>query len=231
MPLKYSIRYKSATAPIIEPVTKFGGQPVWIEEPQWPLSRKYGMAMQFICQIVLTADLFGDIEPRMAYLFITDWDFEGVPPDTPEPDGGENAVILQPGGVWQGPSLPLREGPTLYQRACEDGRWVHSPVELEVQLLAGNDPHEDAWDHQRRSSAFDAYFEALCEDKIGGTPVPTINCGPKELAGPGDWRLLLQLNTKGEDESDLFFLNFATDGVGWALISEDGRLGKFMWSR
>lgn len=189
--------------------------------------------MQFICQIALPADLFGDIEPRMAYPFITDWDFEGGPPDTPEPDGGENAVILQPGGTWLGPSQPLRKGPTIYRRAYEDGRWVHTPVELEMHLLPGNDPEEGAWGRRdsEDKAAFVEYFAALTEDKIGGTPVPTINCGPREVVGPGEWRLLLQLNTKGEDERDLFFLNFATDGVGWALISEDGRVGKFMWSR
>jgi hypothetical protein len=38
----------------------------------------------------------------------------------------------------------------------------------------------------------------------------------------------MQLNTKSGDP---FFVNFAPDGVGWAFLSEDGTVGKFMWSR
>lgn len=53
MPKKYTNTYREVTSPIMEPVTKFGGQPVWIGEPQWPVSRQYGTPMQFICQIAL----------------------------------------------------------------------------------------------------------------------------------------------------------------------------------
>lgn len=233
MPKKYTITYQPVQSPITEPVTKFGGQPVWLEDPCWPLSCEYGTPMQFICQIVLTADLFGDIESRMAYLFMTDWDGEGPFPDTFDPQAGENAVILQPGGIWEGPSQSLREGPSLYQRSSENHEWKYTPVELAIDLKLGDDAEEGAWDNvdSEDRAAWDWYFHALLEDKIGGTPVPTTNFNPREDFAAGEWLLLLQLDTKVNQDEDPFMINFAPDGTGYAFISEDGRRAKFMWSR
>jgi uncharacterized protein YwqG len=231
MPTKHTIAYREAASPITDLITKFGGQPVWVGEPHWPLSRAYGTPMQFICQIALRGDLLVDVEPRMAYLFVTD-DYEhGYVADTWEPDGGENALILQPGPSWDGPVLPLREGPSLYRRAWTDGRWERTACELTVELRQGDDPDAGTWDalDQDDTPAWNAYFDALLEDKIGGTPVPTVN--KPEFPDPKDWRLLLQLNTKGEEEDDPFFLNFADEGVGYAFLSVDGLRGRFMWSR
>jgi hypothetical protein len=232
MPRKYTISYREVESPITDPVTKFGGQPVWVGDPCWPLSRDYGTPMQFVCQITLPADLFGDLEPRTAYPFLTD-DYEGgYLADTWDPDGGENALILQPGGISDGPMLPLREGPTLYRRACMGPtEWDRPPCEFAVELRPGNDPEAGTWDDVDRDdrSAWDAYIAALFEDKIGGTPVPTVN--DPEFPNPEGWQLLLQLNTKGEDPDDPFFLNFECDGVGYAFLSRDGRRGMFMWSR
>lgn len=45
--------FKEASSPITSADTKFGGQPVWLAEPQWPLSRATGNPMRFVCQIVL----------------------------------------------------------------------------------------------------------------------------------------------------------------------------------
>jgi hypothetical protein len=230
MPKKYTIQYRKVHQPITDSVTKFGGQPVWIEAPQWPVSRMYGKPMQFICKIALPADLFGDLGARMAYLFLTDWDCESVFPNTMEPDRGENALILQPGGNWEGPTIPLLEGASLYRRAHRFGRWEQTPCEFDVELHPGDDPEPGAWDdvHSDDKVAWDAYFTTLCEDKIGGTPVPT-PFGPRFTSAYGKWRLLLQLNVK--DDIDPFFLNVALDGVGWAFVSKDGRAGKFLASR
>jgi hypothetical protein len=243
MPRKYIIAYHEAAAPIMDPVTKFGGQPVWVGEPSWPLSRSYGTPMQFICQIALSADLFNGLEPRMAYLFSTDDYAHGYRAITSDPTYGESALILQPGGSWEGSTLSLREGPGLYRRIWtgdnwdpETGAgWDHTPSELAVELHPGEDPDAGAWDtYAQRAEARDAYFVALCEDKVGGVPVPTIN-NAKELAAyiSGGWRLLLQLNAKDNEggTGDLFFLNISYDGVGYAFISPDGRSGKFLWSR
>ena len=71
MSTKWVLEFVEAKKAITEPVTKFGGQPVWIEAPAWPLSRETGKPMQFIGQVAL-GDEFGFTTPaRMAYLFMT----------------------------------------------------------------------------------------------------------------------------------------------------------------
>src|SRR5437016_242826 len=45
-------KYRRVEQPVHEPVTKFGGQPVWLGEPAWPISRNYG-PMQFVCQVAV----------------------------------------------------------------------------------------------------------------------------------------------------------------------------------
>lgn len=236
MPKKYSISYREAREPITAPVTKFGGAPVWLDTPCWPLSRLYGSPMQFICQIALDRAIFGDLPARMAYLFITDYDYngDGPMPDTYDPEKGESALILQPGGKAYTPALPLYEGSALYRRYHRNGRWEQEPCELAVDLRLGDDPEAGAWDKvdSDDKEAWDAYFEALCEDKVGGTPTPTINNVEELPTQMDNWLLALQLNAKdNEGNDDPFFLNLAYDGVGYALLSPDGRSGKFLWSR
>lgn len=70
--------------------TKAGGQPVWLAEPQWPLSRTTGEPMEFLGQFALE-------EGRLAYLFMTG-DDGGCIDGTYEPDAGENALLIQPDG-------------------------------------------------------------------------------------------------------------------------------------
>jgi hypothetical protein len=229
---KYVMRYHEAPAPIRSLTTKFGGQPVWLEEPCWPLSRMNARPMHFICQIVLDPGFLPETPARMAYLFMTDWDYESPYPNTFDPDDGENALLLQPGGRWSGPSSPLQEGPSLYRRFHRGGRWEQSPREVAVELDRGDDPVNGAWQgYPQEEAARERYWAALSEDKIGGIPVPT----PFERRfGPDfdGWRLLLQLNAKDNaEESDPFFLNVAYDAVVYAFVSLDGRSGKVLWER
>ena len=90
--MSYSVplEFVSADGPVREPVTKVGGQPVWLEDPQWPLSLDTGEPMHFLGQFALDGG-------RLAYLFMSGEGDEYVD-DTWEPDGGENALVIQPGG-------------------------------------------------------------------------------------------------------------------------------------
>ncbi|WP_238012938.1 hypothetical protein KZZ52_22770 [Dactylosporangium sp. AC04546] len=100
------VGYRPAERAVAEPVTKFGGQPVWLELPRWPLSAAWGTPMRFVGQITL--------EAKLAYLFVTAADdADDFDPDVIFPDGGENAVIIQPGGAYDGTTVEAATGPTV----------------------------------------------------------------------------------------------------------------------
>lgn len=256
---KHTLSFQHVSAPIVEAVTKFGGQPVWIGEPQWPLSQQWGDPMQFICQIRLDPELFGPLEAQMAYVFMTDHPDGGI---TWEPDGGENAVILQP-GTWTGPSLPLREGPSLWKLFYPDlfdsletqlasdltrdydpknmSRTMKLPCEYAVELHPGTDSEEqmrswiterDGDEDEENEDAWETYWQAYQETKIGGLPVPGPNDGDLFSLLPsrsGDsWHFLLQLPQTGGMHAP-FEVNFAS-GNGYVFLSADGKVGKFLWT-
>jgi hypothetical protein len=219
-----SLDFSAADSPITELVTKFGGQPVWLGEPQWPLSRATGQPMLFIGQVALAPELFGDTPSRMAYLFITD-DRDEYVDGTWEADSGENAVILQPGlpGV---PTQPLTTGPTLYDMRKVAGEPLLQPVPVEfaVQYRWCHDPvfvtegERCTWPDDRSTS----FGQQLDGNKVGGTPGFMQG---DEFPGPGQWRLLLQLDAMQVP----FYINFGDAGIGYAFLSEDGRTAKFLW--
>lgn len=92
------------------PKTKFGGQPDWVEKSQWPISRELGVPMRFIAQIAL-GDAFPEHKGKMAYIFMTEDDDEYID-GTWEPNGGENAVVIQPAGECSSALEVLDSGPS-----------------------------------------------------------------------------------------------------------------------
>lgn len=223
-----SIEFVPVTQPITERVTKFGGQPVWLTEPQWPLSRTTGQPMQFICQIALTPDLFGETQAQMAYIFITGDGDEGFMDGTWDAEGGENAVILQP-GPSKFKTQPLTHGPTLYAIAKRPYQVLPQPmpamlVEFAVTLNFSEDPdfvderERWKWDDDRQKT----YANQLSGNKLGGTPLFVQGA---EFPIENKSQLLLQLDS----EQVPFFVNFGDAGVGYAFISDDAQQGKFLW--
>jgi uncharacterized protein YwqG len=213
MAAKAVIEFRRADSPIRGPVTKFGGQPVWVSDPAWPLSRETGRPMRFIGQVALDPRLFGALPAKMAYLFMTDEDqfVDG----TYDPDAGENAVVLQP-GKCAGPTLNLAEGPTLYQMVEKPDldRLVPEPCEFAVTLGYGEEPGAETAGEQDEEHRY--------ENKIGGKP--TFLQGEEYPQG-GPWRPMLQLDSS----SVPFYVNFGDAGVGYAFISETGTAGRFLW--
>lgn len=97
------------TTPAPDVVTRLGGQPSWLTGPVWPISSELDVPMTFLAQVVLR-----DSPLTLAYVFMTQDDEEdGL--ETWIPDGGENAVVIQPGGVTPAGvrTEPLRTGPGL----------------------------------------------------------------------------------------------------------------------
>jgi uncharacterized protein YwqG len=218
-----TIEFVEASAPIRDLVTKFGGQPAWFSSLQWPVSRQTGQPMRFMAQIALDPDLFGSVEGRMAYLFMTEGD--DYVDGTWEPDGGENAVIVQLGDCIV-PTQNLAEGPTLYRMVSRPGhdRLVPELCEFSVRLTQSEDPEfvsdQDRWQHDQETNR--TYSEALDGNKIAGTPGFLQS---DEFPGDDFRKLLLQIDSTRVP----FYVNFGDCGIGYAFLSHDGRSGKFLW--
>lgn len=226
MPNRSEIQFIPVTAPVVDQVTKFGGQPVWHGEPQWPLSRATGKPMRFICQIAIDQALFPGSAGKMAYVFMTDEEHDYID-GTWEADGGENAVIIQPSN--EAPSVAtvlLPTGPTLHDLVHMPGKERAEFIEREYlgKLTPGSEPayvpEEDraAWDDEK----MEKYAVALEGSKIGGSP---IFLQYDEFPAGGDWRLLMQLDSTNVP----FFINFGDAGIAYAFIDQAGRKGKMLW--
>jgi hypothetical protein len=195
--------------------------------------------MMFVCQVALAPEAFGHQHAQMAYLFMTEYSGQGVFPSTWEPTAGENAVLLQPGN-WSGPTLLLREGPSLNTApSLYRGDRQHAvSCEYAVSVTLGEDP--DVYDVPEWAVGLDdggelvveddvvwkSYLRALFEPKIGGTAVPQ-DMEARPSAGPGSWQLLLQF----AEQHVPFSINFGGDGVGYAFLSADGTTARFVHQR
>lgn len=221
---KADIEFIPVNEPITEPVTKFGGQPVWIEESQWPISRATGKPMQFICQIALDKEIFGEVQGQMAYVFMTD-DFEddGIA-DTWEPDGGENAVIIQPSNTEPRVKFQsLRQGPSLYSfvHFAEKDSAEKIPCELAVKLQKGFDPAFLPGEKRyKEEESEDSPYLNTGTDKVGGIP----RFIHDDELPYDDWKMLLQFWEREEN----FWISFGT-GCGYIFINNEGTEGKFLW--
>ncbi|MDT0541180.1 MULTISPECIES: hypothetical protein [Streptomyces] len=209
-----------AGVPITAPVTKFGGQPVWLSEPQWPVNDAWDEPMRFICQIELGAVL-GDVgRGKLAYVFVTHaahGDETFFDPDIAFPDEGANAVIVQPGGVYGGSTLPLATGPSLYH--IEDG----SDAEYTVRLQPDKDPDfRPQHDHGRPPpNDHDQYWEQISGAKIGGTPAFFQG---DDWPDGGPWKLALQLSPNFQP----FYLNLGAAPTAFAFVSPDAKQGRLL---
>jgi uncharacterized protein YwqG len=220
-----SIEFVQANEPIKKPVTKFGGQPIWLSEPEWPISPSTERPMQFICQIELLPEIFGEPSGRMAYLFMTVAEEDDYVDGTWDPEGGENAVIIQPKPLGRELSVTtdaLIDGPTLY--SLDKKTEEKEPVEFAVKLTPSEDPDfVDAaiflkWEESRRK----AHTQTLSGNKLGGTPLFIQDA---EFPLGLNSKLLLQLDSTAAP----FHIDFGDAGVGYVFISEDGSEGKFLW--
>jgi uncharacterized protein YwqG len=220
----YRIEFNEVMSPLNAPVTKFGGQPYWLGDPQWPLSRETGQPMRFICQVCIPKDLVSSPD-HIAYIFMTDGD-EYVD-GTWEPDGGENAVVIQPNG---GPLLvdcaATAVGPTLYRMVDRpaERRRIPQSCEFEVSLQKSNEPDFIPQETRLDLSDIDTreYYDALEGNKVGGTPM---FIQADEFPEGGPWDLLLQLDST----SVPFDVNFGDAGIGYAFVSGDRAMGRFLW--
>ena len=234
---RFNIEFSKTNSPIEGYVTKFGGQPNWLEEPEWPHSRSTNHPMRFICQISLAElSLEEPYDNGMIYLFMMDSEFAvggklfGAY-DQFEPEGGENAVIFQPGGVnslvetrplVKGPSLLPKEA--MYWQGDEVEAWG-KVEEYEVVLNPAIDPefvsiHELV---ELPESQHDQYCDSLSGNKLAGVP---------GFIQPDEFpflekrsQLVLQLDSGRVP----FYVDFGDIGVGYLFVEKGGNTGRFLW--
>ena len=229
MPVAHHINFKKTDTPINTPTTKFGGQPVWVDTPAWPVSRTLEEPMQFIGQIALDVLGLPDSYPQMAYIFMAD--DEAVLDEPWAPDSGGNCVLLQPSTA--NPivkTITIKTGPTLTEFEDVQGflrkKRVAVPCEYEAQLLDAKDPDYCSPDDLLKLSdeIQEAHHGAALVNKIGGSPY-FLQGEEFPPGGPDKWRLILQL-----DSAQIpFDVNFGDVGVGYAFISNDGSEARFLW--
>ncbi len=239
-------KYKRVEEPVTEPVTKFGGQPVWVERPAWPVGSG-GERLRFVCQVSVPGFFGAPLAGKMVYVFAlhpeyADWEeFCGtVSPLYPEE--GDNAVVIQPGGDLPAPTwvLPLgakgqrrRErplrveprttGPTLYDHKGRPGEWL-----LDLEPGADPDYTPNGKGTFADDESWDSYREHVYHEKVGGVP-PWGNGRAAEidsLTADPDWRLLLYYNYCGP------YFTVWESGFEWSVwVTRDGKRGLLLGGR
>jgi Domain of unknown function (DUF1963) len=203
-------------------VTKFGGQPAWVGKPEWPLSRSTGKPMTFIGQIRLDQSLFPGAKGKMAYLFVTGDNDMGYDAEPWDPDAGENAVIVQPGGKPIVATAASSTGPTVETsvRDPATGKYSDRPVIYRAAFTRVEEPNyvsATALSNLPQSS-FNAYENAIGPDKVGGTP--DFFQGAEFPCSAN--RLIYQLGYQPFD------VNLGDGGAGFAFINASGTAGRFV---
>ncbi|MFJ1756093.1 hypothetical protein [Kitasatospora sp. NPDC088134] len=197
----------AAGRPVTAPVAKLGGQPVWLEEPAWPLEPASGRPLVFVGQFPVPGDTL-----RLAYLFLDEEDL--VMGGAADPESGEAVLLVQPGGrvpsfAVVGP--PGTRGRTLWRLGPDD---TEIPVEWRLDLppVPPDDEDPDGEDP---------------DDRLGGTARYPHRCARVDAP----WRFLFVLRDRPDGgEDDPYFLNFGY-GRGWGFVSPDHREGRFYWER
>jgi hypothetical protein len=223
---RHEMSMRPSAGPIDAPVAKLGGRPVWLDEPFWPVSRTSGMPMTFVGQFPLPGP-----SPRLSYLFLAQDDDEIAA--TFEPDSGENALLVQPGGIIPAfvIGVAVEDGPSLWRRGSS---WTER---VPVELFLDADPPTGAAERayllaiaQQSAERAGTYLAADDEEAlerrsfVGGQPLfwqPTTSIGR-------GWRFFFQLDGAEGWGDDLYALNFG-GGTGYAFLSQNEREGRFLW--
>ena len=223
--LKKEFEFIESAQPITDPISKFGGQPVWLNTPHWPLDPYSMQPMLFMGQVVLDVELFPDAPGLMAYLFFG---------DALEPIAGSAmAVVLQNAQTAAFNTqldaaitlVPQATGPTIFE-LTEDRAMEHKTYHLSFCAVK----QEAAVPLQERYVYGDLDYEkgyqfsnsALAGNKMGGQPmyVEKMDPAPAYFSDP-TWQHLLQLAPKKGYVGDrgTNFYPFHMDLYGFGLVN------------
>lgn len=181
--------------------TKFGGNPDWLDEPEWPICLLTNEQMRFIGQVKIEKEILAKSKAKMAYIFLKD--------RTPEKqEVHECVVILQPGDNSSVRTINKSRGPALYRYVNKTG-YLNKLFREEYRQMPAIRPITEA-DMQNA----ELQLEPL--NKILGSPefVTSKNYPDKDTA----WELLLQLNK----DTIPFYLDIADGGIFYCFIDPEG---------
>jgi uncharacterized protein YwqG len=176
-------------------VTKIGGQPNWLEEPQWPVLNDE--PMQFMGQVKINDIFESEDNPKMAYLFLADG---VINPDADDFGNGESAVIIQPGGSYDGETINQKTGPLLQDKMS--GRAMDSEYLPKYESGIEDEDDEDSW----------------LENKLGGFAF-----FDSDTEAPEGMKLLLQILPYGA------FDKYNWCATLYVFVNEEYDEGELLW--
>lgn len=213
------LKFVQVAEPVTALVTKFGGQPVWLESAAWPVSRRMGQPMVFVGQIRIPDFINPHGDLRMAYIFMT---LDSEVDNTYDPNGGENKVIIQKANLQAQPTA-AEQGPSLwFDNVVGDQVNPLMPCEflLECTLVDDGEYISEAEFHDLPHHEYERAYDLWSHDKIGGNPL----WYQYEEFPYTPSKLLLQLS----DEGVPFFVNFGC-GTAYVLTDESVQEAKMLW--
>jgi hypothetical protein len=199
---RWSFTLKPSDEPITDPVGKVGGQPVWVEDPAWPLGSD-GEPTTFMAQFAVPG------RPGLIYLFLDPSD------ETYESPG---LVFAQPGAGPES-TIPLLEGPAFWSEVSGPPRYGRNMVLRMVESRIVLEPGYDFDDWQVLLDDPDVSRDDDRDwNKVGGNPLWLQ--GDETPDEPG-WRFVFQFNatTMGREMAD--------GAECYGLLNDDGR-GRFV---
>ena len=211
---KYSISFKDEIKTNLN--IKFGGQPDWITEREWPVSDGWEEPMMFLCQIPL--DVYEGGEGKMAYLFVThpsSCEDDFFDPDVIFPDSGENAVIIQSGGETSLEVEDLKSGPSLFDFDNKPFVKVYDLIKEDEPDFISSENYKLMSENERNQ-----YFNFVDKDKVFGVP----NFIQGDEWPDYDCYLLLQLKCFNKE----FYINVGSSPTLFAFISKDLKRGSIV---
>lgn len=217
-----SLTFSEAEKPISNAITKFGGQPVWINQPEWPFSKKTQQPLRFICQIALDTHIFGENTAKMVYFFMG---------DAKQANGeficSEHSVVVQP-GKNTGLLRNEKEGPTLLsQNPDSHGNAEFVAKEYHVLPVLQDDTsilQKNIWKETVRTGKVNS-ISALLGNKIGG--IPYFGSGNNLANDHNHDQLILQI-----DSTDVpFCFGLGGTGIGYIFLEANSKRGRFIYNQ
>lgn len=224
MPSSQCIEFAASPTSITAPVTKFGGHPVWLEEPVIPLSRRTGEPMVFIGQVVIPPELAADDQLCIAYIFMTGAGFDERAMETWSPADGETRVVVQRAKAETAAVAPYPKRLMRWEEGDEDGgRRREVPCEYVVTQTTEEEAAYLSFDQLDELPEADRgrIMESWRGNKIGGAPYWL---QAEEFPFGEGSKLLLQL----ECGTYPFNLNLGT-GVGYVFIDASASQAAILW--